>query len=134
MMRSTLFAGFVILTGCATVDGFLPGPQVRAQAAVAVPAQSVAPAQSPGTVNGMPPLDMVEDVELSEVQRPITGTCGMEDLQHFVGRRRTSVSIREIPDNFLVLGPHSPDPLDYQSDRLTIRIDARDRIESLTCG
>ncbi|WP_300554131.1 hypothetical protein [Maricaulis sp.] len=132
MMRSTLLAGFVILTGCATVDGFLPGPQ--AQAAVAVPAQSAVPAQNPGTVNGMPPLDMVEDVELSEVQRPITGTCGMEDLQHLVGRRRTSVSVRDIPDNFLVLGPQSPDPLVYQSDRLTIRIDARDRIESLICG
>lgn len=132
MMRSTLLAGFVFLAGCATVDGFLPAAQV--QTAVAIPAQSVTPAYDPGAANGMPPLDSVEDVEVSEVQRPITGTCGMEELQHFVGRRRTSVSVRDIPENFLVLGPSTSDPLDYQSDRLTIRIDARDRIESLTCG
>ncbi|WP_300530123.1 hypothetical protein [Maricaulis sp.] len=133
MMRSTLLAGLVTLAGCATVDGFLPGPQ-QSQPVETAPVQNSAPASDPGAANGLPPLDMVEDVELSQVQRPITGTCGMEDLQHLVGRRRTSVSVRDIPDNFLVLGPHTPDPTVYRPDRLTIRIDARDRIESLTCG
>lgn len=76
----------------------------------------------------------VQELGSSNVQRPITGTCGMEDLQQYVGRQRTSVSRDVLPANFRVLGPDTITTMEYRAERLTIRIDRRDRIESITCG
>lgn len=82
----------------------------------------------------LPPLGAAEDVEGGEVRAPITGTCGMEDLQHFVGQPRVNVPRSAVPENYRVVGPNSVVTMDYRPDRLTIRVDENDVVESLACG
>ena len=84
--------------------------------------------------DALPPLGSAEDVDGGEVRAPITGTCGMEDLQHFVGQPRVSVPARAMPDNYRVVGPNSVVTMDYRPDRLTVRVDENDVVESLACG
>ncbi len=88
----------------------------------------------PGDAGDLPPLGAAEDVDGSEVRAPITGTCGMEDLQHFVGRPRVSVPRAAVPENYRVVGPNSVVTMDYRPDRLTIRVNENDVVESLACG
>lgn len=93
-----------------------------------------APAETPQMADALPPMMPVEELGSSNVQRPITGSCGMEDLQHYVGRARTTVPRDVLPPNFRVLGPDTVTTMEYRADRLTVRIDGRDRIESISCG
>lgn len=88
----------------------------------------------PVVADALPPLGAAQDIGSSDVQRPITGTCGMEYLQQYVGQPRTHVDRRSMPENYRVLGPDSVTTMEYRQDRLTIRVDADDRIESMTCG
>lgn len=115
LLAVTAFA----VAGCATFGGGGSEP---------------APANTPQSADALPSLGSVQDIDSAPVQRPITGTCGMEHLQHFVGRPRLTVDRRSLPPNYRVLGPDSITTMEYQGDRLTIRIDREDRIESLTCG
>jgi len=92
------------------------------------------PARQAAPVNALPPLGAAEDVDGGEVRAPITGTCGMEDLQHFVGRPRVSVSRSAMPETYRVVGPNSVVTMDYRADRLTVRVDENDVVESLACG
>ena len=82
----------------------------------------------------LPPIGAPEEVEEVEVRRPITGTCGMEDLQHFVGQPRVNMPQSAVPGTYRVLGPDSITTMEYRADRVTIRVDAEDRIESIACG
>ncbi len=82
----------------------------------------------------LPPMMPVEELGSSNVRPPITGSCGMEDLQQYVGRPRTTVSVHVLSARYRILGPNTVTTMDYQPDRLTVRIDARDRIESISCG
>lgn len=84
--------------------------------------------------DALPPLGEVQDIGDADIQRPITGTCGMEYLQHYVGQPRANVDRRSMPANYRVVGPDSVATMDYREDRLTIRVDRHDRIESMSCG
>ena len=117
-MRVLVLGSLVFLAGCFASTGEPSGqPTGGGQAA-----------------DALPPMMPVEELGSSNVQRPITGSCGMEDLQEYVGRRRTTVSRSVLPANFRVLGPDSVTTMEYRADRLTIRIDRNDVIESITCG
>ena len=113
-MRVLVLASVVFLSGC-----FASGSE---------------PARQPQAADALPPMMPVQELGSSNVQRPITGNCGMENLQHYVGRQRTTVSRDVLPANFRVLGPDTVTTMEYRAERLTIRIDHRDRIESITCG
>ena len=82
----------------------------------------------------MPAMGEVQDISTAHVQRPITGSCGMEDLQHYVGQPRIAVDARTLPDNYRVVGRYSVVTMEYLPERLTIRIADDDTVESLTCG
>ncbi len=88
----------------------------------------------PQTVAELPPLGAAEDVQDSEVRAPITGTCGMEDLQHYVGQPRLNVPHGAMPDTYRVVGPNSVVTMDFRPDRLTIRVNESDVVESMACG
>lgn len=94
---------------------------------------SAPPARPQQVANSLPPMQ-VEEIGSSAVRRPITGDCGMESLQTYVGRPRTSVPRSVLGDNFRVLGPDSITTMEFRADRLTVRIDRQDRIESISCG
>lgn len=115
----SLAASAALLSGCVTGRGAPSQPPQMAP---------------PASADTLPPMMPVEELGASDVRRPITGSCGMEALQEYVGRPRTSVAASVLPDNYRVLGPRSVVTMDYQQDRLTVRIDARDRIESISCG
>jgi|GEM_PF-1589060 len=121
-----LLASASALGGCATSLPGLGGTDSPA----AQPVQQT----DPQMADALPPMMPVEEFGSASVRPPITGTCGMEELQHLVGRPRTTVSVRELPTNFRVLGSDTIATMDYRADRLTIRIDRHDRIESLSCG
>lgn len=122
-MRRSPFVSLVVLAGSLAVSAC--GATTRDVASAPQPQQMA---------DALPPMMPVEELGSATVQRPITGSCGMEDLQHFVGRPRTSVSVTALPDKFRVIGPQTNVPHGYDADRLTVRIDGRDRIESLSCG
>jgi len=103
-------------------------------AGCALTTRGPAPSPQPGGAGDLPPLGAAEDVDGGEVRAPITGTCGMEDVQHFVGRPRVSVPRTAVPENYRVVGPNSVVTMDYRPDRLTIRVDDNDMVESLACG
>lgn len=117
-MRVLVLGSVVFLTGCFATSGEPAG-------------QSAAASQA---ADALPPMLPVEELGSSDVHRPITGNCGMENLQQYLGRQRTSVSRDVLPDNFRVLGPDMMTTMEFRADRLTIRIDRYDRIESITCG
>jgi hypothetical protein len=120
-----LFPG-LLLGGCA-FDG-TPAPQTlpAAAPAMAAPVSEAAP--------GMPAMGEVQDIGTAHVQRPITGSCGMENFQHHVGQPRVSVDSRTMPPNYRVIGRHSRVTMEYIPERLTIRIADDDTVESVTCG
>lgn len=91
-------------------------------------------ARPPQAVAELPPLGAAEDVQDSEVRAPITGTCGMEDLQHYVGHPRVNVPHGAMPETYRVVGPNSVVTMDYRPDRLTIRVNESDVVESMACG
>jgi Peptidase inhibitor I78 family len=92
------------------------------------------PASGPQAAGELPPLGAAEDVADSAVRAPITGTCGMENLQHYVGQPRVNVPRGAMPDVYRVVGPNSVVTMDYRADRLTIRVNESDIVESLACG
>ena len=135
-MKTRLF----LLVGC-----FLAGCAVTTQGlrsedpAAAAPDVAEAPAASHQdaprqSADALPPLDDAGEVGSGRVTPPITGRCGMEEVQHFVGQPRTSVPRSAMPDNYRVVGPNSPVTMDYRADRLTIRVDGQDVVESMVCG
>ena len=108
----------VVLPGCVTSrDGDREQPTNTEQAA-----------------DALPPMMPVEELGQSTVRAPITGSCGMESLQDYVGLPRTSVPRSVLPENFRVLGPNSITTMEFRQERLTVRIDSADRIESMSCG
>jgi hypothetical protein len=135
-MKTRLF----LLVGC-----FLAGCAVTTQGlrsddpAAAAPDVAEAPAASHPdaprqSADALPPLDDAGEVGSGRVTPPITGHCGMEEVQHFVGQPRTSVPRSAMPDNYRVVGPNSPVTMDYRADRLTIRVNEQDVVESMVCG
>ena len=92
------------------------------------------PASGPQAAGEVAPLGAAEDVADSAVRAPITGTCGMENLQHYVGQPRVNVPRGAMPDVYRVVGPNSVVTMDYRADRLTIRVNESDIVESLACG
>jgi len=93
---------------------------------------SSGPARAPA--GDLPPLGAAEDVGDSQVTPPITGVCGMEALQHYVGQPRVNVPRNAMPENYRVVGPDTPMTMDHRPDRLTIRVNSGDIVESMTCG
>ncbi|WP_417483639.1 I78 family peptidase inhibitor [Maricaulis salignorans] len=120
-----LAAGF-LLAGCA-FDG-APAPQT-----VISEPQPQAPAVSE-PVSDMPSMGAVQDIGTAPFQRPITGSCGMENFQHHVGQPRIEVDSRSLPANYRVVGRYSRVTMEYLPERLTIRIADDDTVESITCG
>ena len=124
--RFVLVACF--LAGCAlTTRGGTPSPAPETSAPEA-PEPAARPADA------LPPLGAAEDVDASEVRPPITGDCGMEAVQHYVGEPRVDVPRRDMPDNYRVVGPDTPVTMDFRPDRLTIRVDENDIVVSMACG
>lgn len=95
--------------------------------------QAVSPAPAPAA-DALPPLGEAEDVGGGGVRPPITGDCGMENLQHYVGQPRVNVPRSAMPDNYRVVGPDTAVTMDYRPDRLTIRVNENDVVESMACG
>jgi hypothetical protein len=132
MKRVFVLLPGLILAGCA----FDMSPAARAampaaEPEMAMPQQSAAASQP---ASDMPSMGEVQDIGTSNVQRPITGSCGMEDYQHYVGQPRLNVDSRDMPANYRVVGRYSPVTMDFVSERLTIRIADDDTVESMTCG
>jgi hypothetical protein len=128
---SLLLAG-LFLAGCA-FDG-APAPHAAmpaAEPAMAAP-EPVVIASTPAS--DMPSMGEVQDINTAHVQRPITGSCGMEALQHYVGQPRIEVDSRILPENYRVVGRYSRVTMEYLPERLTIRIADDDTVESMTCG
>ena len=84
--------------------------------------------------SGLPSLGAAESVDSAEVRRPITGTCGMETVEHLIGQPRTSIDVRNLPRYHRVLGLEVRPYPDYRPERLTIRVNERDIVESMSCG
>tara|TARA_R110000868_G_scaffold26347_4_gene101541 strand:+ start:17082 stop:17474 length:393 start_codon:yes stop_codon:yes gene_type:complete len=126
---SILLAG--LLAGCAF--DLTPAPRAALPAAepAAVAGPSPAARQS---ASDMPAMGEVQDIGTASVRRPITGSCGMEALQHYVGQPRTTVDVRDMPENYRVIGRYSDVTMEFIPDRLTIRIADDDTVESMTCG
>lgn len=132
MKRVSLLLAGLLLAGCA-FDG-APAPQgvmPAAEPELAAP-EPVAIASAPAS--DMPAMGEVQDINTANVQRPITGSCGMEGLQHYVGQPRVAVDSRVLPANYRVVGRYSRVTMEYLPERLTIRIADDDTVESLTCG
>ncbi|WP_417489935.1 hypothetical protein [Maricaulis sp.] len=124
-----LFTGLaagVLLTGCA-FDG-APAPR----AAMPAPQPQASAVSEPAS--DMPSMGAVQDIDTAAFQRPITGSCGMENFQHHVGQPRIEVDSRTLPANYRVVGRYSRVTMEYIPERLTIRIADDDTVESLTCG
>tara|TARA_R110002072_G_scaffold277711_1_gene439448 strand:+ start:759 stop:1145 length:387 start_codon:yes stop_codon:yes gene_type:complete len=124
---SILLAG--LLAGCA-FDG-LRAPQ----AALPVPEAAMAasdPVAAPA--HDMPGMGDVQTVDTAHVQRPITGSCGMEHYQHHVGQPRVSIDRLTLPANYRVVGRYTRVTMEFIPERLTIRIADDDTVESMTCG
>lgn len=111
-----------LLTGCA----FDSLPQTQSQTAP--------PIHQPQAVAALPPMGQAQDIGSSSVRRAITGSCGMESVEHFVGQPRLSINAALLPQNYRVLGLRTNGALDFQGNRLTIRINAEDVVESMSCG
>lgn len=124
MKRLLVLACTIVLAGCSAT---------ASREAVSRESTS-AHASSRQMTGDLPPIEATEDVRQAEVRRPITGTCGMEGLQHYVGQPRTSVPASAIPGTYRVLGPDSVTMMEHRPDRVTIRVDARDVVESIACG
>ena len=137
MKRVSILLTGLILAGCAfdlspAPRSVLPVPEavVVAQTAPA----PVAPVVTAQAAPDMPSMGEVRDVSTARVQRPITGSCGMEALQHHVGVPRVSIDSRTLPANYRVVGRYSRPTMEYLPERLTIRIADDDTVESMTCG
>lgn len=131
MKRVSFLLAGLFLAGCA-FDG-APAPQgvmPAAEPAIAAPEPVAASAAAPD----MPSMGEVQDISTANVQRPITGSCGMEGLQHYVGQPRIEVDSRILPANYRVVGRYSRVTMEYLPERLTIRIADDDTVESMTCG
>ncbi|MFS2317914.1 I78 family peptidase inhibitor [Maricaulis sp. D1M11] len=85
-------------------------------------------------VSDLPPMSDVEELDGGEVTPPITGTCGMEAVQHYVGQARTSVNRADLPALLRVLGPNSVATMDYRPERMNVHVDASDIVTQITCG
>lgn len=129
MQRVSILLAGLILAGCA----FDLSPPLRGVAPMPEPA-AVQPVPAAGPASDMPAMGAVQDIGTAQVQRPITGSCGMEALQHYVGQPRLEVDSRTLPANYRVVGRYSRPTMDYRPERLTIRIADDDTVESLTCG
>ena len=123
-MKTRILLLSLLLAGCSVTGGGLGGLGGRGEA----------PAAGGDAAPALPPLDMAEDVDPAPVQPPITGSCGMEELQHYVGQPRTSVPLSAMPENFRVVGPDTVVTMDYRPDRLTVRIDENDMVIGMACG
>jgi hypothetical protein len=116
-------------TRIALLACFLAGCALTARAPHTAPAP-----EASRLADALPPLGDAEDVNGSGVTPPITGNCGMERVQHYVGQPRTEVPRSAMPDNYRVVGPDDAMTMDYRPDRLTIRVDEQDVVESMACG
>lgn len=122
--RIVLLACF--LAGCAlTTRGGSPAPAIFPEAGTG---------PSGNAASELPPLAETEEVQSAIVRPPITGNCGMEDVQHFVGQPRVNVPRSAMPSNYRVVGPDTVTTMEYRADRLTIRVDENDVVISMACG
>jgi hypothetical protein len=117
MKNASLVFLTLILAGCATDTD-------TAQ-------QTEPPAQQ---LAGLPSLGAAQDIDAAPVRRAITGSCGMESVEHFVGQPRLSISRDLLPSDYRVLGLQTQPVPDFRADRLTIRINEDDIVESMSCG
>jgi hypothetical protein len=92
------------------------------------------PESEPPLANALPSLGAVQDIGGAPIRRAITGSCGMEAFEQFVGQPRTNLRRGDLPPNYRVVGLGRDDGSEYRGDRLTIRIDEQDHIESMSCG
>ncbi|MDG2043751.1 MAG: hypothetical protein P8J78_04000 [Maricaulis sp.] len=90
--------------------------------------------QIPQAAASLPPMGHAQDIGSSNVRRAITGSCGMESVEHYVGQPRLSINAALLPENYRVLDLRTDGALDYQGNRLTIRINGDDVVESMSCG
>lgn len=130
MKRVSILLAGLVLAGCAF--DMSPAPRAAMPAALPVMPQQTVAASAPAS--DMPSMGEVQDIGTAHVQRPITGSCGMEAFQHYVGQPRINVDSRAMPDNYRVVGRYSPVTMDFIPERLTIRIADDDTVESMTCG
>jgi hypothetical protein len=91
-------------------------------------------AQVPQAAAALPPIGQAQDIGSSNVRRAITGSCGMESVEHYVGQPRLAINAALLPENYRVLDLRTNGALDYQGNRLTIRINGDDVVESMSCG
>ena len=82
----------------------------------------------------LPPLGAVQSVDAAPVRAPVTGTCPMADFQHLVGRPFSEIDAGALPDPHRVLTHDAPPTWRPQDERLTIRLDEAEIVESVTCG
>ncbi len=129
----TLFAG-LLLAGCAFDRSPAPRSVLPQSEAAVIAEAAPAPPLTAQAAPDMPSMGEVNDISTARVQRPITGSCGMENLQHHVGQPRVSIDSRTMPANYRVVGRYSRVTMDYVPERLTIRIADDDTVESMTCG
>lgn len=129
-MKRVCIALAGLLAGCAFDLSPAPNSAMPEPAPLAQPAQTAAAAPA----SDMPAMGEVQDINTAHVQRPITGSCGMENFQHHVGQPRISIDSRTLPANYRVVGRYSRVTMEYIPERLTIRIADDDTVESLTCG
>ncbi|WP_417468259.1 hypothetical protein [Maricaulis sp.] len=125
MKTVSILVGGLLLAGCAFDAAPAPHPVLPAAMPATAPDQPA---------SDMPAMGAVQDIGTAEVQRPITGSCGMENFQHHVGQPRVSVDSRSLPPNYRVIGRYSRVTMEYIPERLTIRIADDDTVESITCG
>ncbi|WP_417481517.1 I78 family peptidase inhibitor [Maricaulis sp.] len=130
MKSVSILLGGLLLTGCAFDLSPAPRQALPTLAPVTAPAR---PAVA-GPASDMPAMGEIQDIGTARFQRPITGSCGMESLQHYVGQPRVAVDSRTLPENYRVVGRYSRVTMEYIPERLTIRIADDDTVESLTCG
>ena len=98
-------------TRIALLACFLAGCALTTRGGDAPSTAPAAPAPETGQqAPALPPLDDAGDVGSSPVRPPITGDCGMEDVQHYVGEPRVDVPRNAMPDNYRVVGPDTAGP------------------------
>ncbi len=68
-----------------------------------------------------------------ETAAPTTGTCPADELQGLIGQHRSVLDAVDY-EPMRVAGPDEAVTMDYNAERLDIRVDAAGRIVSLICG
>jgi Peptidase inhibitor I78 family len=76
----------------------------------------------------------VDEAEYSDLPRGGSATCDANAYQGLVGVAEADVDRRRLPQTFRMVCHDCQVTMDFNPNRLTIQLDANNRVSSLSCG